>query len=115
MKSLQLTQNWDITLGPNGGLAVVDGIARIAQDVACYERTFQGEPYYATQEGLPYLQRELGYLPPLELVQERSNARALEVPGVAEAQTVLTEFSGRTLSGTIYVLSDQDEVANVEL
>lgn len=115
MKSLQLTQNWDITLGSNGGLAVVDGITRIAQDVACYERTFQGEPYFATQEGVPYLQRELGHLPPLELVQERANARALEVPGVAEAQTVLTEFSGRTLSGTIYILSDQDEVANVEL
>ena len=115
MKSLQLSEKWDIALGRNGGLAVVDGIARIAQDVACYERTFQGEPYFATQEGVPYLQRELGHLPPLELVQERANARALEVPGVSEAQTVLTEFSGRTVTGTIYVLSDQDEVANVEL
>ena len=113
--SLALTEAWDIALDTAGGLAVVDGAARIAQDVACYERTFYGEPWYATQEGVPYLQNELGDLPPLELVRERANRRALEVPDVAEAATVLTSLEGRVLRGVIYVTDITGEAVNVTI
>lgn len=113
--SLQLTDNWDIRLDGSGDLAVCEGAERVAQDVACYERTFQGEPYFAADEGVPYLNRELAELPPPELVRERANARALEVPGVTDAQTVLTQFSNRELSGVIYVTSDEGETVNVSI
>lgn len=113
--SLQLNDTWDIRLDDSGGLALCDGSARIAQDVACYERTFQGEPYFASNEGVPYLTGELAELPPPELVQERANTRALEVPGVTDAQTVLTKFSTRELSGVIYVTSDEGETVNVSI
>ena len=43
--SLALTDTWDIGLDDSGGLAMTDGRIRIAQDVACYERTFAGEPW----------------------------------------------------------------------
>lgn len=113
--SLQLTDNWDIRLDGSGGLAVCDGAERVAQDVACYERTFQGEPYFAATEGVPYLNRELAELPPPELVRERANSRAMEVPDVADAETVLTEFSQRELRGVIYVTSDTGETVNVSI
>ena len=113
--SLQLTDAWDIRLDGSGGLAICDGAERIAQDVACYERTFQGEPYFAADEGVPYLTGELAELPPPELVRERANARALEVPDVADAETVLTQFSERQLSGVIYVVSEEGEIINVSI
>ena len=113
--SLALTEGWDITLDAAGNLAVASGAARIAQDVACYERTFYGEPWFATQDGVPYLQNELAELPPLELVRERANRRALEVPDVAEAATVLTTLEDRVLHGVIYVTDATGEAVNVAI
>ena len=103
---LALDEAWDIGLDAGGGLAMSEGDARIAQDVACYERTFAGEPWYAKQEGVPYLAGELGEMPPAELVTSRANRRAREVPGVTDAATVLTGLEGRALHGTIFVTTD---------
>ena len=113
--SLQLGETWDIGLDSSGGLAMADGAERMAQDVACYERTFMGEPYFAATEGVPYLNRELAELPPPELVRERANSRAMEVPGVTGAETVLTEYAGRTLHGDIYVAGDTGETVHVSI
>ena len=113
MDSLALSGDWDLTLTPGGNLAVVSGAERIAQDVACYERTFYGEPWYAAEDGVPYLQGELGSLPPAELVRERAVRQALQVPGVAAATVELTEFQARQLSGDIRVTTDDGETVNV--
>ena len=108
MDSLALSGEWDLTLTPGGNLDVVSGAERIAQDVACYERTFYGEPWYAAEDGVPYLVNELGSLPPAELVR-----RAMQVPGVAAATVELTEFAARTLHGRIRVTTDEGEDLNV--
>lgn len=113
MDSLVLSGDWDLTLTPGGNLAVVSGAERIAQDVACYERTFYGEPWYAAEDGVPYLVNELGSLPPAELVRERAVRRAMQVPGVAAATVELTEFTARTLHGRIRVTTDEGEDLNV--
>lgn len=113
MNSLALSEDWDLTLTPGGNLAVVSGAERIAQDVACYERTFYGEPWYAAEDGVPYLVNELGSLPPAELVRERAVRRAMQVPGVAAATVELTEFGARTLHGRIRVTTDEGEDLNV--
>ena len=112
MNSLALSEKWDLTLNAGGDLAVVEGTSRIVQDVA-YVRTFQGEPYYAQQDGIPYFIRELGSLPPAELVRARSNARALEVPGVAQANTQLSRLDRRVLTGTIRITTETGETADV--
>ena len=111
--SLALTDTWDIGLDDSGGLAMTDGRIRIAQDVACYERTFAGEPWYAAQEGVPYLAGELGELPPPELVTSRANRRAREVPGVTDAATVLTSLESRALHGVVYVTTAEGESLEV--
>ena len=115
MDSLALSKDWDLTLTPGGNMAVVSGAERIAQDVACYERTFQGEPWYATEDGVPYLQGELASLPPAELVTERANRRAMQVPGVVTASTTLTAFEKRELHGVITVTTDEGEAVNVQI
>ena len=61
--SLRLDDMWDLTLSAGGNLASTGGTVRIVQDVASYVRTFQGEQYYAQQDGIPYFMRELS-LPP---------------------------------------------------
>lgn len=115
MKSLKLTDGWRLTLNSAGNLATVDGTPRVAQDVASYERTFRAEPIYAVSRGVPYFSRELGSLPQNELVIARANAAALEVPGVATAQTILGTLDGRTLTGDIRVTTTDGEVINVSV
>lgn len=107
--SLGLSDKWDIGLTLGGHIVMVTGKGRIAQDVACYERTFLGEPWFAADEGVPYQHRQLGELPPQELVISRANARARQVPGVVTATTVLTKFDGRVLEGKISVTTQEGE------
>ena len=113
MDSLKLSSEWDLVLTVGGNLAVVSGPERVAQDVACYERTFYGEPYYASENGVPYLDNELAALPPEELVTARANERAMQVPGVTSTNTTLTEFAHRVLHGDISVTTDDGEVVSV--
>lgn len=113
MTSLQLSDVWDLTLTPGGNLQTTVDLPRVLQDVACYERVFRGEGYFDTLSGVPYLDRELGYLPPEELVRERANRRGREVPDVADVSTVLTELRQRVLHGTIYVTTVDGRRASV--
>ncbi len=115
MNSLALSDEWDLTLSPGGNLTTVSGVPRIVQDVASYERVFQGEGWYDGEAGVPYLQRELAALPPAELVRARANRRALEVPGVAAAKTTLTGFAARVLEGTIRVITTNGEEVDIAL
>lgn len=115
MISLQLSDAWDLTLTPGGNLAVSTGVSRVGQDVASYERVFQGEGWYDQDAGIPYLLRELAELPPAELVRSRANNRAQEVPGVISVNTELLSLSGRVLSGVIRVTTTDGEEADVVL
>ena len=115
MKSLMLTGQWDLALTPGGNLATVDGTARIEQDVSTYERVFQGEQWYNTAAGVPYLDREIASLPPIELVRERARRRALEVLGVAEASVELDALDQRVLTGRIKVTTSDGESVNVTI
>ena len=115
MTSLKLSESWDLALTEDGSLTVVTGLDRVAQDVASYERVFRGEGYYDSVSGVPYLLRELGTLPPQELVITRANDRAKQVPGVKSSETELLEFTNRVLSGRIKVRTDGGEVVTVAL
>ena len=100
MDSLALSTDWDLTLTPGGNMAVVSGAERIAQDVACYERTFRGEPWYAVEDGVPYLQGELASLPPAELVTGRANRRAMHADGSGQARAARDHRSDHGGRGT---------------
>lgn len=113
-KTLLLDQGaWDLVLDANGNMAVADAPYSIAQDVASAVRTFLGECWYDTAQGLPYWQQILGKYPPLPFVKQKIVQTALSVPNVAKANVYFTRFAGRKLSGQIQVIDTDGIASNV--
>jgi hypothetical protein len=92
---------WDLVLDANGNIAVASPPYAIAQDVASAVRTFLGEVWYDTTQGIPYFTQVLGQLPPASLLMELINNAALTVPGVVTVQTSITSFDERSVTGQI--------------
>lgn len=107
---------WDLVLDANGNIAMASPPYAIAQDVASAVRTFLGEVYYDTTQGIWSTNvngRTLGKLPPASLLLELINQVALTVPGVVTVQTFITSFSGRTVSGNIQFVDVNNETHTV--
>lgn len=95
------TVAWDLVLDSSGNIALASPPYSVAQDVASAIRTFLGEVWYNTTLGVPYWQQLLGQPPSQSQITAAMNAAALTVPGVVSATTIITSFSGRTISGQI--------------
>lgn len=72
---------WDLVLDSAGNIALASDPYSVAQDVASACRTFLGEVYYDTRQGLPYWTQILGQNPPLSLVRALYARAAATVPG----------------------------------
>lgn len=92
---------WDLVLDASGNIAMASPPYSLAQDVASAVRTFLGEVWYDTTQGIPYFQDVLGKLPPASLLTQLITNQALTVPGVVSAQTSITAFNAREVSGQI--------------
>lgn len=102
LSTLLLDQTaWDLVLDSSGNIALAKPPYSLAQDVASAVRTFLGELYYDTTLGVPYFQQILGKLPPASVITELITRQALTVPGVVSAQTVISSFSGGSVTGQI--------------
>ena len=95
------TQAWDLVLDSNGNIALASPPYSVAQDVASAIRTFQGELWYDTTQGVPYWQSFLGQNPTISQLQQAFNQAALTVPGVTSASTVITSIANRTVTGQV--------------
>ena len=95
------TDAWDMVLDSNGHIALANPPYAVAQDVASAIRTFLGECYYDTTLGVPYWQDFLGQPFSQSAVIQAMNAAALTVPGVVSANTVITSFTNRQVSGQV--------------
>ena len=104
---------WDLTLDSGNNIASTTGAYSTAQNVACAIRTFLGELWYDTEQGVPYFQEILGLGVNQAQIQNAMDDAALSVPGVLRAKTVLQSLdrSSREIKGTIYVT----DVAGQEL
>lgn len=102
---------WDLTIDGQGGISVSSGSESLAQDAASAIRTFQGEVYFDTSLGIPYLTQILGKTPPLALVKQLLVEAALSVEGVSAAQCYLTAFTSREIVGQVQVVGQDGEVA----
>lgn len=112
--SLLLDQSaWDLVLDTNGDWAIASAPYSVAQDVACAIRTFLGENWYDTKQGVPYWQQILGQLPPLSFVRKTLENVALTVPNVKKARVLFASFSGRELTGQIQIIDTDGIAANV--
>ena len=104
---------WDLVLDVNGDIALAGAPYAIAQDVASATRTFLGECWYDTDQGLPYWQQILGELPPLQYIGEQIQDAALTVPDVVAAQATFQSFANRQLSGQIQIIDTDGAINNV--
>jgi len=107
---------WDLVLDANGNIARADPPYAIAQDVASAVRTFLGEVYYDTTQGIWSTSvngKTLGKLPPAALLIELINQTALKVPGVVTVQTVITSFKDRAVTGNIQFVDINNQTHTV--
>ncbi len=104
---------WDLVLDASGNIALASPPYALAQDVASAVRTFLGEVWYDTTEGIPYWTEILGQLPPASLLIELINQAALTVPGVVSAQTSIGSFGDRTVKGQILFVDENNETTTI--
>lgn len=96
---------WDLTIDASGNIAMATGSYAIAQDVASSLRTFAGELWYDTSQGVPYFEDALGKGVNAGILLDDFNAAAQIVPGVVDAQSQLKPLdrTTRQLTGTVAV------------
>ncbi len=106
---------WDLALDSGGNIAVATSNYSLAQDAASAIRTFQGECYYDTRQGLPYWTQILDNgQASIAVVKAQFVAAALTVPGVASAQVYFSGLSGRNLTGQVQVTDSSGIVSTAE-
>lgn len=103
---------WDLVADASGNIAVASEPYSAVQDVASAVRVFQGECWYDTSLGLPYLANILGRTQSAPVFRSDVEDAAKTVPLVVDAKCILTNISAnRKLSGQISItLSDGSRV-----
>ena len=96
---------WDLVLDAAGNIAVASEPYSLAQDAASVIRTYQGECYWDTQLGLPWLTKIFGKNPSISQMKGYFVAAAMTVPDVASATCYIRVVTRRAISGQIQVTS----------
>lgn len=104
---------WDLVIDSAGNIAMASPPYALSQDVASAVRTFLGEVWYDTTQGIPYFTEILGHLPPASLLTGLIENVALTVPGVVTAQCVINSFNNRDVSGQILFTDENDQTGTV--
>ena len=102
---------WDLALDSNGSIAMATNPYSLAQDAASAIKTFIGEVYYDTTQGVPYWQEILGTPPSLPIIIAQLQQAALTVPEVVAAQVFITGFNNRQLSGQVQITNETGVIA----
>lgn len=106
---------WDLVLDASGNIALCGEPYSIAQDVSSAVRTFIGECWYDTTQGLPYFQQVLGYMTPASFLRQKIIDAALSVPNVVSADVVFVSLDGRNLTGQIKIIDTTGTESGVTL
>jgi len=104
----------DLCVDSSGNIAMASDPYATAQDVATACSLWQGELWYDTQAGIPYLSI-LGQPVSLSYIKGQLVAAALTVANVASAQVFITSISNRKLTGQIQVTMQSGEVLTVPI
>lgn len=94
---------WDLTLDAGNNISLTAPPGSLAQDAASAVKTFQGECFFDTTVGVPWLQQIFGRPLNLPLLKAQLADAAETVPGVASAQVFISSFAGRAVSGQVQV------------
>jgi len=92
----------DLVIAAPGDLRLVDGAARVAQQIKVTLLLFLGEWFLDTDFGVPYLEEVLVKNPNFAGVNALLRARILDVPGVTRIVSLSMDMNrqARTLSVT---------------
>ena len=104
---------WDLVLDSSGNIALAGAPYSVAQDVATAVRTFLGECWFDSSQGLPYWQQIMGKYPPLSFVRQAVIDAAMGVPNVVSADVTFQSFTGRTLTGQIKIVDTDGNSQNI--
>lgn len=104
---------WDLLVDSSGNIAMASDPYSQAQDAASAIKLFEGELYYDTLSGVPYWSQILGLSPPLSLMKAKFNSAALTVPGVTTANTFITSYVNRVVSGQVQITNSDSNSAAV--
>lgn len=116
MNTMLLVQDfWDICLDASGNIALATAPYALAQDVASAIKTFLGELYYDTSQGIPYFTKVLGYLPPASLITGYIEQQALTVPLVLTATCTITAFNDRELTGQVVFTDSSGQTTTIAI
>jgi hypothetical protein len=102
---------WDLLADNSGNIAVATVPYSYAQDSASAIRTFLGEVYYDTTQGVPYFENIFGKAPPISLMKAYFAEAALTVPGVEKAQAFITEWKNRKVTGQVQIMDEDGNTA----
>jgi hypothetical protein len=94
---------WDLALDVSGNIALASAPYSLAQDAASAIRTFQGECWYDTTQGILYWQEIIGRRSNLQLLKAKLVAAAETVPGVVSAKIFITGVTNRLVNGQVQV------------
>lgn len=113
MKTLLLDRTlWDLIIDSSGSIAMASNPYAIAQNVACAVKVFQGEAWFDTSLGVPYIPDILGGFIPSDFVA-LANVEAMKVPEVSAVNTVISAFDGKVVTGQIQVIDVTGAINNV--
>lgn len=82
----------DLKINRAGDLLLVDGAARVAQQVKVTLLTFLGEWFLDTDFGVPYIESILVKNPKMAAINAILRARIIDVPGVNRILTLTPTF-----------------------
>lgn len=113
MNTLYLTAGWDLTVDINGNIAMASDPYSIAQDAASAIKTFLGECYYDTTQGIDYFGQILGQAPNMPYLKAQWIAAAETVPEVTSAQVFITGINSRAVNGQVQITSSAGNFAAI--
>jgi hypothetical protein len=103
--------SWDNTVDVNGNIAVAGPPYSQAQDASSAIRTWLGEVYYNTVDGVPY-QSILGEgAPNVPLLKAQLVTAAKSVPGVVSAVVFIQSITQRNVSGQVQITNSSGQTA----
>lgn len=108
----ELSDDWDLQLGPDGGLKMLSGTAGIAQNVACACRCFKGGCFFFQDHGIAWFSDALAQKLQKTLIASRVMEAALAVQGVVSVTSVTIDgldASTRSVTGEVQIETEEAE------
>ena len=117
MADLLLNTDWDVSADRSGNIALAGDDYSVAQAVGNEIKLILGESWYDPSQGLP-ISRILSSpgTPDFSLIRSLINGAAQGVPGVSDAETLLSyDRASRTIGGGVLVTTVTGATLNVTI